>query len=372
MLSKISLKNFKCFDHLNMPCKPITLLCGLNGMGKSSVMQALLLLRQSFQSGTWGQTNQSLILGGNLADLGTGKDVLCENSDEEIIEIELQSTDTKDICQLKFNCSSLDDDQLKLVSSSKFHKSEYWRLNPPFGGKLAYIGADRIVPQKLYRSSSEFPHLSELGFQCELTFNYLYSNRFSLLDESDPRCIDGERKLLQIVEYWLQKVSPGSRLEIRPVRSADSLIGSFKFEQSGDVVTQPYRPTNVGFGLSYVLPVIVSLMLSKGTLCLIENPEAHLHPRGQTELAELAVLSAKAGVQILVETHSDHFLDGIRIAVRDGLIDADETAIHYFSRTEASVLSSPIIDSDGRLSFWPDGFFDQQNLNLMRLIEPKA
>ena len=372
MLSKISLKNYKCFDHLDMPCKPLTLLCGLNGVGKSSVMQALLLLRQSFQSDTWGQKNQSLILGGDLADIGTGKDVLFENADEEVIEIELQSTETKEICQLKFNRSSPDDDRLKLDSSSYFQNSGFWRVNPPFGGKLTYIGADRIGPQKLYRLSSESARLGELGFQGELTFNYLHSNRLSSLDESDPRCIDGKRSLLQIVEYWLQKVSPGSRLGFNPVPSADSLIGSFKFEQSGDVVTQPHRPTNVGFGLSYVLPVIASLMLSKGTLCLIENPEAHLHPRGQTELAELAVLSAKAGVQIIVETHSDHFLDGIRIAVRDGLIDADEIAIHYFSRTEASVLSSPIIDSDGRLSFWPEGFFDQQNLNLMRLIEPKA
>ena len=106
----------------------------------------------------------------------------------------------------------------------------------------------RIGPQKLYRLSSESARLGELGFQCELTFNYLHSNRFSLLDESDPRCIEGERRLLQIVEYWLQKVSPGSKLEFSAVPSADSLIGSFKFEQTGDVVTQSYRPLMLALG----------------------------------------------------------------------------------------------------------------------------
>ena len=83
-----------------------------------------------------------------------------------------------------------------------------------------------------------------------------------------------------------------------------------------------------------------------------------MHPQGQTKLAELAVLASKAGVQILVETHSDHFLDGVRIAVRNGQIPPEQVAIHYFERVEGkSTISSPEIDSDGRLSFWPTGFF---------------
>jgi predicted ATPase len=114
------------------------------------------------------------------------------------------------------------------------------------------------------------------------------------------------------------------------------------------------------------------MLAEPGTLCLIENPEAHLHPRGQTKLAELAVRASLADVQVIVETHSDHFMDGVRIAVRDGLTSPDKTAIHYFERPDGeTVVTSPQIDGDGRLSAWPDGFFDQHEENLEKLLAPR-
>ena len=115
------------------------------------------------------------------------------------------------------------------------------------------------------------------------------------------------------------------------------------------------------------------MLSSPGTLCLIENPEAHLHPRGQTRLAELAARAAAAGVQVFIETHSDHFLDGVRLAVRDGLISPDQTAVHYFERRDGrTVVTSPEIDADGFLPHWPEGFFDQRDDNLARLLAPRG
>ena len=79
-----------------------------------------------------------------------------------------------------------------------------------------------------------------------------------------------------------------------------------------------------------------------------------------------------AGVQVIVETHSDHFVDGIRIAVRDGLITPDSVVFHYFERNSGkTVVSSPQVDADGRLSSWPAGFFDQHEENMAKLIAPK-
>ena len=90
-------------------------------------------------------------------------------------------------------------------------------------------------------------------------------------------------------------------------------------------------------------------------------------------MAELAVRAAIAGVQVIVETHSDHFLDGVRISVRDGLITPEQTAIHYFEREGNSIsVLSPEIDSDGRLSDWPRGFFDQHEENLMKLLASRS
>ena len=104
---------------------------------------------------------------------------------------------------------------------------------------------------------------------------------------------------------------------------------------------------------------------------MIENPEAHLHPQGQSKMAELAALAANAGVQVFVETHSDHFIDGIRIAVREGILTPEDTVFHYFERQgNESVVSSRVLDADGRLSEWPVGFFDQHEMNLVRLLGP--
>ena len=89
-------------------------------------------------------------------------------------------------------------------------------------------------------------------------------------------------------------------------------------------------------------------------------------------MADLAVRASLAGVQVIAETHSDHFIDGVRIAVRDGLIRPDQTAFHYFEREGGkTVVVSPEVNADGRLSSWPEGFLDQHEENLARLVAPK-
>ena len=148
-------------------------------------------------------------------------------------------------------------------------------------------------------------------------------------------------------------------------------MAEFEFMDTSVGVSPKHNATNVGFGLSYTLPVIVALLMPGGFMCMIENPEAHLHPGAQSKMAELAAHAAKAGVQVMVETHSDHFIDGVRIAVREGILTPDDVAIHYFERQgNESVVRSPVIDSDGRLSEWPAGFFDQHEMNLVRLLRP--
>ena len=156
------------------------------------------------------------------------------------------------------------------------------------------------------------------------------------------------------------------------VQEADAVIAGFSFDRPDDVPSRSYRATNVGFGISYTLPVLAALLSPSGTLCLIENPEAHLHPRGQTKLGELAVRAGLSGVQVIVETHSDHFIDGVRIAVRDRLIEPSSIAIHYFERRGiTAAVSSPQLDTEGRLSSWPEGFFDQHEKNLAKLLAPR-
>lgn len=378
MLRRIGLKNFKCFEALDLPCAPLNLLCGLNGMGKSSVIQALLVLRQSFASGELQAGH--LVLGGELIDLGAGSDVLFEDAEEEVIEFLLHREQERKPGEARVSWTgtfrySRAGDQLTAVESEEAAKNLLagWRT-PPFEGLLHYVQAERVGPRKLYPLSEVAARRGELGARGEYAWNYLNDHRNELLPAEDPRCADASgRRLVDVVDHWLQDVSPGAHLQLEAVPAADAVLSGFAFDRPGDVQSRRHRATNVGFGLSYVLPVVLALLAPSGALCLVENPEAHLHPRGQTKLAELAVRAAQAGVQVFVETHSDHFVDGVRIAVRDGLIAPADAAIHYFERRDGrAAVSSPAIDADGRLSHWPAGFFDQHDENLAKLLAPRA
>ena len=375
MFRRLKLTNFKCFKNVELCFAPLTLLCGLNGMGKSSVIQALLVLRQSVTSGELREGR--LVLGGELTDLGTGQDVLCEEAELDVVEFELHGDDGLTPCKLSFDYSRTANelrakDRFPAVET-RSDALEQWHEVPPLGGHLTYVNAERIGPRKFYHHSEVSARQRNLGTRGEYTLNYLSARQEEILLSTDPRCSDlTNRRLGEVIDHWLQEVTPGAHLQLQTVPDADAILAGFSFDRPGDVRTRRYRATNVGFGLAYTLPVLAALLAPSGTLCLIENPEAHVHPKGQTKLAELAARASLAGVQVVVETHSDHFMDGIRIAVRDGLIRPEDAAFHYFS-TEGgrTAVSSPQVDADGRLSSWPEGFFDQHEDNLARLLAPK-
>ena len=377
MLRNIGLRHFKCFEKLDLECAPLNLLCGLNGMGKSSVIQALLVLRQSFEAGEL--SSGRLVLDGELADLGTGSDVLFEEAQQEFVGFELQDENIDEAFELSFDYSR-SANQLNVIGTGANNLTQYlasnWRNTPPFGGSLIYVSAERIGPRKQYPLSTTSARRGDFGTNNIFAWNYLIEHQGRRWDREDPRYVESDQprlNLIKLVDLWLQDVSPGVHLQLKEIRDADALLPIFRFDRPGDARSKRHRATNVGFGLSYVLPVILALLSQTGTLCLIENPEAHLHPRGQTKLAELAVRAAKAGVQSFIETHSDHFMDGVRIAVRNGLIAPEEVTFHYFERTGSNAsVSTPKVDKDGRLSQWPAGFFDQHEENLVKLLVPRS
>ncbi len=377
MLRQIKLRNFKCFDAQELTCAPLTLLCGLNGMGKSSIIQALLVLRQSFEREEL--RRDRLVVSGELADLGTGRDILCADADTDTIGFELQASDTSEPCSLAFDYSR-DSDRLKarenpFSATANGEIRDAWGKLPPFGGNLVYLNAERLGPRKAYNFSETRAELGSLGTRGEYAWNYLSTHQGDRWDNEDQRTHPQHSglHLLDAVSCWLREISPGVHLEFETIMRADAVIAGFSFDRAGDIKTDAYRATNVGFGLSYVLPVLTGLLATPpGSLCLIENPEAHVHPRGQTRLAELAVRASLAGIQVIAETHSDHFLDGVRIAVREGQASPENIAIHYFDRVNGNAATtSPKLNADGRIDSWPAGFFDQHEENLARLLAPK-
>ncbi len=119
----------------------------------------------------------------------------------------------------------------------------------------------------------------------------------------------------------MQEFSPGVRVGAEPVPMTDLVRLVFSYKGEGAAHGDPLRPTNVGFGLTHALPVIVACLAAEpGTMLVVENPEAQLHPRGQVSIGRLLALTAASGVQVIIESHSDHVLNGIRLAVKDGLL----------------------------------------------------
>ena len=380
MLTRIEIRNLKCFQELELPCAPLNLLCGLNGTGKSSLIQALLLLRQSVESGALDDCR--LDLAGHRIDLGTANDVIHDGNVDPYIQFSLTESNVSHCWEHKFERRTdesasggrLEGFWADPDSESVLANHCRWVSSQPFAGLLLYVPAERVGPRKTYPESATHSATGDFGPSGEFAWNYLVTRQRRLLSDSDPRVPEGNQRLLiDVFDHWLQTVSPGAHLELEQIDRADVVVPGFGFDQPGEARTRPYRATNVGFGLSYTLPVILALLSEPGTLALIENPEAHLHPRGQTRLGELAARAAVAGVQVFVETHSDHFMDGVRIAVKEGLIAPDDVKFNYFERegNEASV-TTPEIDRDGRLSEWPQGFFDQAGENLDRLLAPRS
>ena len=282
MIGKIELRNFKCFETLSLTCSRLTLLCGMNGTGKSSLLQALLVLRQSFAAGELQEGR--LVLSGELADLGTGNDVLFEGAETDAVEIELHRDDAPTPCSFSFDyLRGADELRAQSAISSTEQGSEmlaWWGEVPPLGGNLFHVDAERMGPRKalgLSETSDRFGHPGAL--------NYLHARQEETLPSFDPRCPDlSDRRLSGVFHYWLQEVTPGAHLQLERTRDAGALTSGFTFDRPGKGITRRYRDKNSGFGLSCALPVLAALLSPPGSLCLIENPEAHLHPRGQTRV----------------------------------------------------------------------------------------
>ena len=400
MLSALELKNFKCFREQRIEFGNLTVLTGMNDMGKSSVVQALLLLRQSRRGDG---PLQELQLSGEFVDLGKGVDILFEHSDDKEIAFALEFGG---IWRSEYACRRAGRrNRLPLdpggVSSGDFSK-ESWRdcgewfefspESPPdqIGSAsraifsengFHYLSAERLGPHNSFPRPAEMSSLKSVGARGENVSAYLHRHMFSPMQEDDPRIrVQGENpSLLGQVCEWLKEISPEASLAlsesfqegtVSTLHTRDGVEGDRSRARAERI--RSYRPTEAGIGSSHSLPVLTALLAAEpGDMVIIEHPEAHLHPRGQTRLGELAGRAAMAGVQVVVETHSDHFLDGFRIEARWNRLDRNATKIHFFTREEAeNIVFSPRIMDDGKLSEWPKGFFDQKTQNLKCLLGP--
>lgn len=363
MIDRLILKNFKCFDDVNIDFSRVNILTGLNGMGKSTVLQSILLL---FQSKNSIKNENTLSLKGQYVNLGVGQDILYEKAEEDEIGISVCMDGYEEKFVFEYAPES---DKLSIKNAISDNSSS---ILENCSVSLFYLSAYRIEPQFLYKIENE-DDLNNRYFGKNGEYAIQYLKLHGNDEVHNKSVLIGERlTIFDQVKAWLNIISPG----ISPVIDIDnsSRTAQLKYEYiENREKTNSYKSVNVGFGITYVLPIVVELVSAReGDIVLIENPEAHIHPKGQRMLGELIAQAGSGGVQVIVETHSDHILNGIRVAVKKGKLEPEKAGLFFFYKdiedSYRHKILRPMLDRNGRLSEWPEGFFDEWDNALMELL----
>lgn len=369
MISKVSISNFKVFkdqvDFDDLKC--LNFLTGINGRGKSTMLQTFIALAQSLkENGNF----DSFCLNGNMINLGNAIDVKNEDISRDK-EIALGFTCDNTRFDFNFSVGGDNEQVLKLKdfrvngvsSSNDTHLREITNLFK----KLTFISAERLGPQLHYAFNNDINYIGSKGEYVACAF---YNHKDDIVNEL---IIDGipdifpEINLENIdptlsgqVQFWLSQMFRPIYINAEYIASVNEYALRFGApDRSGK-----YKPTNVGFGYSYVLPIVVAALLAEpNSVLIIENPEAHLHPQAQSILSKFLALVSKTGVQIFIETHSEHIINAPRVMVVQESFKSEDLKILYFDEKYPAKHIPIEVLFDGRIEKWPEGFFDQSELD---------
>lgn len=389
MFHELSLEHVKCFERLDLPVRPLTVLSGLNASGKSTVLQALSLLHQSVVDAEW---SGALVLDGSSVKLGAVTDIVDKVHGRRSFVVGLSGEDFS--VRWRFGDPASQAREAVTVSvhevRSTFMGTTRTDPGPPslpyeallpavidddsanrirsVLRRLDHVGAERLGPREIYTLGHEGWH-DTVGLQGERAPGAVWWFGEDKLDS--PLCLDDAPPTVRgQVQAWLGKFFPGVVLQIDRVPRANALTLGFRTSDATDF----HRPQHVGYGITHVLPILVAgLRATAGRVLLVENPESHMHPAGQAAIGAFLARVAASGAQVILETHSDHVLNGIRRAVRKGDLNHEDVAIHFFrEREQARALGveqveALRIDQTGNIDRWPPGFFDQFDLDMSHL-----
>jgi len=405
MITQLRLKNFKAWkDTGDLALKPVTMLLGTNSSGKSSLIQSLLLLKQTVQSP---DRSIHLNLGGDehndLFSFGDFDNVLSQASGAErefIIDFAFRSSAQSLIPHGSFHCTYgqnsvggvvIKDWQLatpeQRFRSVRREKGAYSvfvndESQPRAKGRdlapersialsasglagvgpegdflqdlslatrraletIVYLGPLRKKPERDYVWNRSKP--GEVGTDGQRAIDVLLASALMKGEE--------QTTVIEQVSYWLERMKVADRLEVK------QLGRSTRYEMvvHRDGVEANLR--DVGIGISQVLPVLtVAYFAPPGSTVLLEEPEIHLHPLAQSVLAELFVeVSQKRNMQFIIETHSEHLFRRMQTLMAREAVTPAHAAMYFVEKDgkEAKLVALEV-DEFGRLRNWPKGFF---------------
>ena len=367
MIAEIRLESFKRFRDLTLNAANLTVLTGANGAGKTSVLQSLLLARQMARQ----PDRRHVELNGvDTLELGGPEDVIHREASDDLAAIEVLDTEGARR-RWSFRATSTTDTRTlnaAVVDSPDGYSGALAGPAPQF----SYLCAERLGPRDVLGASAADVAELDVGSRGEFVAQVLASFDRSRIrtgrlvsSTTEPQI----SSLLHQTESWMGKIVHPIQIDAEWFQNTS--VTRLRFKTPG-LRTEWTRAPNAGFGISYALPIVVAgLRAEVGGLLLVENPEAHLHPAGQSRIGGFLARVAADGVQIFIETHSDHVLNGIRVAVAEGsaALLREQAVIHFFRAEDDGdpALQSMELQRTGQLSAWPAGFFDQAQVDLSAL-----
>mgnify|MGYP001015588572 CR=1 FL=1 len=404
MFTRLRLTNFKAWkDTGDVDFKPVTMLLGTNSSGKSTLIQSLLLLKQTVQSP---DRTVHLNLGGDevndLFNFGRFEDVLnqgvegarqfsigfdferegdrvgsgqfdCTYGQTSSGSVAIQTMDLR-AANRRFRAIRRDKGAFSIVVDEE--------TQPRFKGRnyapersialsadaiavldqdgtvvedlslairrelegISYLGPLRRKPERDYPWNKTKP--GEVGIDGRSAIDALLASAL-LKGEEQNHIVHG-------VSHWLARMKVADRLEVRQQGRSNR----YELIVHRDGVACNLR--DVGIGVSQVLPVlVVAYFAPPGSTIVLEEPEIHLHPLAQSVLAELfVVISQQRKVQFIVETHSEHLFRRMQTLMARQQVSANEATMYFVERDGKSArLRALELDGYGRVKNWPEGFF---------------
>lgn len=350
MIHNIQISGLKSIRDMSLKCKNLNILVGTNSSGKSTVLQAILLLAENIETPCG--------VNGSLVSLGEFEEARCWNSKEKKIQIKMQ-IDNESVSWsiymeddvLKMDITPGDPSIIPFREKLNYHK-----------GKLSYLSCNRIGARDIYEKN--LVSFQEIGVNGEYALDFL--QRRKNIPVSNEICKYTELiTLSNQVNGWLNYIV-GANITVEDIIGTDVVKASYKIGNQ-----RAARPKNVGSGVSYLISILVLCLSSKqGDIMIIENPEIHLHPLAQSRVCEFLYYIASRGRQIFVETHSDHFFNAIRAGIATETMNPDKVQVNFISLDEEFCTQNTVVEfgKRGKVLNPQKDLFDQFDNDLNRML----
>lgn len=371
MIDKIRIVALKSIKDLTVHCSKLNLLVGTNSSGKSTFLQALLLLVQQE-------------LNGGYISLGDFREVRNYYMPNSPIRIEMVEKDTKKMAWVEFSEDKekeaynvrnyfYDVPEHEMISEQYIDPGQLMLFHAGIG--FHYLSCHRIGVNDIY--AKNMLNESDFGIDGEYALAYLLKHESDpVSDELVVKDADVTNSLLEQVNYWLNYIV-GTTLYINDLKKTNYLQVKYNNNPANASSEALYcRPVNVGSGISYLISIIISCLgAEENSIIIIENPEIHLHPKAQSKLCDFLCFVSKTGRQMFIETHSDHIFNGLRVGIATGKVLQEDVSINFFAMNEQyETQCNPIVIKEyGKIVGTNDDMnindlFDQFEIDLNKML----